>query len=1272
MAEERRVCSSASQIESKPPSSSSSMRELESKNLHLRRKLSSVEEESASVMQENRQLIIELEAVNLELASSKTKVRVLGSTIGSKTSSVCHMKEEIEVMEAEVEAQGNALRDTEKRLEETEETLVIKSRLVDQLQEELMAARAELENRTNQGIRVEQQRKEALVTAERQTLALQSYKGNMSEKLKKVLDNEARLKEALIQCDKERVVWERRCLQLEQDKTDMNQLIGQLKEESVRAKEMSVESATLRSRLEEASIQAVELKRRLSDREIVEKDIEVLRKECGDLRHLTTSQEQRLEHCQREAQQSQAEQASLEAILSLLYLRESGGGSLCAKPCLPAPVCDVPKLKPGEQYQQLLPVLRAVEQERVTQAALALDLQERLRQTQKEMTALQNNMNQRDLQLQKLHTELQERTVQINQLEREERLRRAQEEMTTLQNNMNQRDLQLQKLYTELQERTVQINQLERELRRKNVCLATTEQQLEKKDAGLSQAVEKTTELELNLLEKSTSIQHFKTTLDLKKRDFQQELEETQRVGSEQRKELQDQIKMLHSQKAELEKDFSSSQHERQEAQHRAERLQTSLNQLTHDTETRANQDQEALRALRVQATEYITKVRFLETALTTCQDELSDCMQQIKGVKGRYERELETSAKEVEALQAEMRGSSLVCQSSSEQNLQLQHTVQRQQTMLQESTSRVAELEDRQALLLEQVVRLEKDLEKEKVLAFKELKRRDQRAQEAIEGLQEASQQAARHEREALELSNSVTQLSEDMNKVQGELSEREQQMLLIRRESDTKTLQLSKMEKMLAETRGKLDKKTESGTESKGRDNRDNMVQDLEEKVCFTRKDRRNSLHRTQLLESQMKTVKGELVDTLDHLQELRDRLRRSQANAEQRKVDMEKLQAGMRVIHSQLEETCRELEQKKQEIIDKDTEIKERQEELELKSLQVHQSNPHTHYMYTRLHNTDNHFFKYVVNFFYFTFFFLSLTMVAHVNTMVLPISLIHVCDSLCVKLSKLEAAVERHTQKMQQKLILQQGTLEISQREAKERTNQVEFLSERLELIQKQLQGKEDLEKEALVQGQQLFLCREKLQRTSHNQEMHSRCEILAIQLEESVQLCREKENHARHMEEEQGRMEEQAAQTEARLQATVASLRLELDTLRWLQQNELSALQESQAEVLKASECVVSTLRCSQVQLTSELQNYRLQLEEAQHNTTALLAELNTREQLLQSTSETLLIKESEMTRLRTKISSFERSKELHKIAVCSCLTSIRSQPYSPLPTPTTT
>lgn len=72
---------------------------------------------------------------------------------------------------------------------------------------------------------------------------------------------------------------------------------------------------------------------------------------------------------------------------------------------------------------------------------------------------------------------------------------------------------------------------------------------------------------------------------------------------------------------------------------------------------------------------------------------------------------------------------------------------------------------------------------------------------------------------------------------------------------------------------------------------------VSELEEKVQRSKRERRNSLHRTQLLESQMKTVRGELVDTLDHLQTLRDVLRRSQQKAEARQAAMEKLNAELR---------------------------------------------------------------------------------------------------------------------------------------------------------------------------------------------------------------------------------------------------------------------------------------------------------------------------------------------------------------------------------------
>ncbi|XP_041647680.1 uncharacterized protein si:ch73-389b16.1 [Cheilinus undulatus] len=129
----------------------------------------------------------------------------------------------------------------------------------------------------------------------------------------------------------------------------------------------------------------------------------------------------------------------------------------------------------------------------------------------------------------------------------------------------------------------------------------------------------------------------------------------------------------------------------------------------------------------------------------------------------------------------------------------------------------------------------------------------------------------------------------------IYSELSKREQDMLKIRRDSDTKAAELVKMEKMLQQTKSRFEKKTEPGSESM--DLQENMVEDLEEKVRSSRRYRRNSLHHTQMLESQMKTVKGELVGTLDHLQELRNVLRRSQQKAEERKAAMEKLAAGLR---------------------------------------------------------------------------------------------------------------------------------------------------------------------------------------------------------------------------------------------------------------------------------------------------------------------------------------------------------------------------------------
>ncbi|XP_031430411.1 coiled-coil domain-containing protein 18 [Clupea harengus] len=477
-------------------------------------------------------------------------------------------------------------------------------------------------------------------------------------------------------------------------------------------------------------------------------------------------------------------------------------------------------------------------------------------------------------------------------------------------------------------------------------------------------------------------------------------------------------------------------------------------------------------------------------------------------------------------------------------------------------------------------------------------------------------------------------------MSKYHSELSEREKDLLLIRRASGAQSSQLAQMEKMLTQTKGLLDKKTEMGMEGKPCEG-DTMVQDLEEKVQRSKRDRRNSLHRTQLLESQMKTVRGELVDTLDHLQELRNVLRRSQQQAEERKAAMEKLSTGLR-------ETQQELEQRNEQVKDKDVALKDIQHELQQKDLQLSQ---------------------------------LESAVKEHSSDMEQKLLFLQEATERSERelsernkqLSQLESAVKEHSSDMEQKLLFLQEATERSERELSERNKQVAFLSERLELVKAQLQGKETLEEEAMWQDQQLRECREQLQGTAQGlQEMRSRCETLVVQLEESTVLGREKESQVGLLEEELARVAEQAAQTEDRLQDAMATLTLELEAVWRKHQAELAVLQDSQAEMMKASECVANTLRSSQELLSRELQHTRVQLDEAQHKAAALLAELRAREHLMHSTSEALLLKESEVTRLKTKISSFERGAELRSLSQSMglslpALTSNTSRNNSPPP-----
>ncbi|KAA0719027.1 Coiled-coil domain-containing protein 18 [Triplophysa tibetana] len=1131
-------------------------RDMETETSVLRRKLNSIRQENTSLVMENRQLISDLEAAQLELASSRSKIRVLGSTMGARTSSVSLMNEQIIDLEAELDAHTKALEAAEQKLEVSEQIVIESNRLVEKLRDELRLVKSELAERTHLGKRAEQQRNQALLNAEKLTVTFRDYKEDVSKKLKEGKESENQLKVSLMQCDREREELERKCAELEREREGLRHNICELKGVHGRLESVSTERVQLHSHVQQLSDQLKKLQKELDDKETQLQATASVRRENEDLRLLTACQEQRVAQALREKELDRTELTSLEGILDLLHLRENRDGALCVNPCLlPSfsytSTTESLKQKSGERYQKLLAVLQMAEREKTRQASAAQSLQERLT--------------------------------------------RAQEEISSLQASITERSSHYQQLHNQLLEKATQATSFEKELKKKSLRVAVLEKQLQEKSSAYSQAAIKTSQLEQELLEKASSIQHYQSVLSKKQKEYQQSMEKSKVSQSHKCKELEDKIEVLRLSLAqketeieELEENMSELLREKQASQQRATLLETSIEQLTEDFQAKSKCSEEILRGSKEQAADSASKVRSLQTELSCCKEELSCCLQQMEEVKKLHERELERKNIELSELQEELRRKCLAYQHSSEENLQLQNSIQNQHTMLQESTSRIAQLEESQSQLQSQVSQLEQELEKERSALSQALWNRDRE-------VEVATQEVQKKERQAAELSGSITegtkqlqllavqqkakprQLSSEMNKCRVELSDMDLELLRLRRDSSAKASQLGQMEETLRETKGMLDKKSE-------------MVIDLEEKLQRSEMDRRNSLQRGQLLEGQLQEVRSELTHTLDHLQELRDVLQISELTSEQRQATIDKLATELR-------ESQRELEERIHEVLDLDSALKERQGELQQRAQ----------------------------------------------------------------LLGHLDVVIKDHKKEMERKVEYLQDSLEKSQKELRERDQKAQFLTERLEMLKSQLQVKEELEKGAFEHGQQLRVYREQLQKTVHDfQDSHTRCDALNTQLNDVTQQARQKESEVQHLREEMAEMERSFTQTEVRLQATVTALQQELEQQREEHHKELSALQQTRGQLLKVSDQISNSLRNSQEQLMQRLQQARDQLEEARATSAHLHAKLHSKEQLLQSANETLLIKESELTRLQARFSSLERATELHNIT-------LRHKPSTPPP-----
>ncbi|XP_058891013.1 coiled-coil domain-containing protein 18 isoform X2 [Acipenser ruthenus] len=928
MAEHKRPSNSAGANTSSRSFSglSSSSRMIELENEKLRKKLSVIQEENNSLISENHQLLTDLESVQFELTDSKSKIRILESTLTSKVVSVPELEDQIIGLEAEVEAQENALRDAEEKLEESHQTVKTMERAMEKMKEELRRAKTEFSEKSRLGKRAEQQRNEALINAEKLTVAFQQNKDIFSEKLKKLCENEGRLKSNLVQCESEREELQKKCFALEQEMEGMRRHIRKLNEGSskdqVTLSNMEAEKTELLCALNESNQKISILESELTAKDKILEERGSLKRENQELRTLTTQQSERLVECQREIEETQSELASLESILSQLNNREVEVGTINTKPSSSNHSLSSSLGNSSEQTKALVQDLRlqlSVKEAEIQKLQaestfrkaaqhLSQTNQGSASSTQTELSSMKPEKKYQQLQPLILGLEEEKRRQESQIRKLQSQLVEAEAEICSLQTRMDQRTSQFQEIQNELLDKAAEANKLEQEMKKRNSQLSAMEKQLAEKSNAYSTAVSRTSDLELELMESNNQIQSLKRILKKEQKDILLAGENAQKLHIEQCKELEGKIEMLQSdveQKQlklkEQARILSVLQQDSKAKHRRVESLESALAQTQQELEIKTKRNDEAFRDFQDQAEQAAEKIRYLEAALSTCKDELKFYLREVEDHKEHFEMQLQKKSEEVHLLQKEMKCSMLTLQETSEQNVLLQQTLQQQQQMLLQGSGRIGELEDSQTELERQVSKLEQELQKQKQAAKEELGNTEEK-------LRKVYQESEDKER----------QMKMEMDDCRNKLMEVEKELLRLRRDSNTKASQLDLLECTLHETQGQLDKKSD-------------LVIDLEEKLHRSEADRRNSLQRTLLLEAQLMKVRGELVDTMGQLQELSDVLQKTQLSTGEKEAAIEKLATELR-------ECKGELEDRNNELLDMDQALKERQWELKQRADQI----------------------------------------------------------------------------------------------------------------------------------------------------------------------------------------------------------------------------------------------------------------------------------------------------------------------------------------------
>ncbi|XP_034293203.1 coiled-coil domain-containing protein 18 [Pantherophis guttatus] len=1189
---------------------------MEEENELLRDKLNVVRENNASLISQNHKLMNEIETIKFELNQARAQISFLESTLGTRSVHIPILEEQIANLEADVQAQNRLLKDTEDKLEESQKMLMEKEYNLQKLKEDYRKMKHDLIGWSKQGKRTEQQRNEALYNAEELTRTFKQYKEKITNKLEKVQVEEQILEKKLINCVNEKEKLLTQCNTYKSELENIKDQLRQLTEENCTGiqnlKIMEAKMSEVEFLLKHSQQKNQILENKLQEQKAGVQEKNAVINENEDLKALIARQKDQLNlYCQ-EIQRSKIELKTLENVIFQLTQSSSKEDNHSNELC--SNWSEIDSLLKEELRQKINFQEAGIQKLQTEYMACKLgqdfsedDEGQELNGLETEPVKLSGNQaGTKCKQLELISKQFEkEKQILIRNLEELRiKLEKSEEESAVLKNNIAQRTNQFQTIQEELLEKAAKSCRLEREVARKSSQFSILEKQLEEKTFAYVTAIARNTELEQELMAMNSQLQSMERNIIEEQDHFSTMLEETKLINHEQHKEMEKQIDLLQSQLEtrnqqflEQEKTMSIFQQDVLYKQHQLESLDRLLIESKEEMEKQKTKKDEALKKLQDQLADETVKVKHLQKALESCKQDITLYLEHLEENKVLFEKQLEKKSEEIQRLQKEIKHKNDNLQSTNEQNLALQQSLQQQQQMLHQETIRNSELDDSQVKLQKQVSKLEQELQKQKDMLEEELRRTNERLHLATEENNVKRQKIA-------ELTATIRQIKEEMDQCKDELIDMEKELVHLRRDGHSKAMQLSQLEITLEQRISEFNKKTY-------------QVKEFEDKLLISETQQKDSIQKIESLEIDLKNTTGELKTTLRQLQDLRDTLQNAQ-------ISLEEKYTTIHDLTDELRECKEELEEKKQELLDMEKVLKERNWDLKQRAAQV----------------------------------------------------------------TQLDMSIREYRGEMEQKIITLQGSLEKAELQIKDYNKQIESLTSKILCSKEELQEKEynilqqdqeinhvrkeneqkqqkitDTEKklkdqerciaeqykEILDLGQQLRLEREAMKQVhvdlleSRRQQAQAQRDVdrISLELEEVHHISHEKEIRVNNLAEQLGAAQVRETELEARMQTEIKRLTAEIHLLK---QSFLSEKLSHEEEQTKWQQSLSKSHH-----VNGQLQQIKIELDDAQDTVYNLQQQLQSRDDTIQATNEKLLLKESELTRLQTRIAVHERTASIKQL-----------------------